>query len=95
VIFAASFQDHYVPYESARAEYAEGLNKDSKRGHIFKRMVQNILGRLKRPQVVRLDLGLKLAKSITNVIGRSAHIKVLDSLELQTLVAYVFADFLD
>lgn len=84
-----------MPFESARVEYAGNLHRDTKRGHVLRRMVQNITGRLKNQELVRVDMSLKLSKSIASVIGRSAHIRVLDCLELQTVMAYVFTEYLD
>jgi hypothetical protein len=40
-------------------------------------------------------MNLKLGKSINSMIGRSAHIKILESLELQTIIAYFFVEYLD
>jgi hypothetical protein len=58
-------------------------------------MVQNILGKLKNQVLIRVDMNLKLGKSINSMIGRSAHIKILESLELQTIIAYFFVEYLD
>lgn len=93
-IVFSSFQDLYVPYESARIEYGDIEVKDKKRSHLFKRMVQNILGRVKGGRIVRVDMNLKQNSSLNSRIGRSAHIRILDNLELQTAIAYFFVEYL-
>ena len=95
VLVFGSFQDLYVPYESARIEYGEVEIKDKKRSHLYKRMVQNILGKLKGGRLIRVDLVLKQNGSLNSKIGRSAHIRILDSLELQMAVGYFFVEYLN
>ena len=84
-----------MPYDSARIEYGDVELKDKKRSHIFKRMVQNILGRIKNKTLIRVDMNLKQNNSLNSFIGRSAHIRILDNIELQTVVTYFFVEYLD
>lgn len=84
-----------MPYESARVEYGNIEQRDKKNGHIFKRMVQNILKRAKHGHIKRVDINLKQAKNLNSFIGRTAHIKILEDLTLQTLFAYFYTDYLN
>lgn len=95
MIVFGSYQDLYVPFESARIEYGDIEIKDKKRSHIFKRMVQNILGRLKYKTLVRVDMNFKQQKNLNSMIGRNAHIRILDTIQLQTIVAYFFKEYLE
>jgi hypothetical protein len=95
MIVFSSYQDLYVPFESARIEYGDIEIKDKKRSHIFKRMVQNILGRLKNKSIIRIDMNFKQQKNLNSMIGRNAHIRILDTLELQAIVAYFFIEYLE
>ena len=95
VIVFSSYQDLYVPFDSARIEYGDIEQKDKKRSHLFKRMVQNLLGKLKHKRLCRVDLNIKPNGSLNSFIGRTAHIRVLDSMELQTVIAYFFREYID
>lgn len=85
----------YIPVESARIEYGDIEQRDKKRSHYFKKMVQNLTTRIKSGRLVRVDMNLKQTGTLNNLTGRQAHIKILDTLELQALVAYCFSEYLD
>lgn len=95
IILFSSYQDLYVPAESARIEYGDIEQRDKKRSHYFKRMVQNLTGRLRNGRLVRVDMNIKQSGTLNNLTGRQAHIKILDTLELQALVVYTFGESLD
>ncbi|XP_064624581.1 protein FAM135A-like isoform X2 [Lineus longissimus] len=83
VLVVASTQDRYVPYHSARIEICKSAVKDSSNtGQIYLEMVNNLLQPiLTKPDVtfVRYDVFHALPNTANSLIGRAAHIAVLDS----------------
>ncbi|XP_032776599.2 LOW QUALITY PROTEIN: protein FAM135A [Daphnia magna] len=83
VILSASAQDRYVPLHSARVEMCRAAVKDpTVLGTIYQEMVHNILGPLMnndKVTVVRYDIHHALPSTANALIGRAAHIAVLDS----------------
>ncbi|VDP84230.1 unnamed protein product [Echinostoma caproni] len=83
VLLVSSPQDRYVPYHSTRIELCKAAVRDSSTlGVVYMEMVTNILQRLiksTRTTVVRYDIHYSLGSSANNLIGRAAHIAVLDS----------------
>jgi hypothetical protein len=84
ILLVGSQQDRYVPYHSSRIELCKAALKDSSGlGAVYVEMVNNIL----QPIVyksdinfIRYDVYHALPSSTTNnLIGRAAHIAVLDS----------------
>lgn len=86
IILASSGQDRYVPFESARIEAGKGEN-----GQI--EMVTSLLSGLVYTKLVRIDVNFGIeGKKIGALIGRSAHILMLDNRSLLTMLAYRYAD---
>ena len=82
VLLAGSSQDKYVPIHSARIELCKAAIKDnSVTGAAYKEMVHNILGKVVDSDVelVRYDIHHALPNNTNSLIGRAAHIAVLDS----------------
>lgn len=82
VLLAGSSQDKYVPIHSARVELCKSAVKDnSVVGEAYKEMVNNILGKVVDSDVelVRYDVHHALPNNTNSLIGRAAHIAVLDS----------------
>eukprot|EP00090_Calanus_glacialis_P010228 TRINITY_DN18611_c0_g1_i1.p1 TRINITY_DN18611_c0_g1~~TRINITY_DN18611_c0_g1_i1.p1 ORF type:complete len:1338 (-),score=331.89 TRINITY_DN18611_c0_g1_i1:1056-4637(-) len=82
VLLAGSSQDKYVPIHSARIELCKAAIKDnSVTGAAYKEMVHNILGKVVESDVelVRYDIHHALPNNTNSLIGRAAHIAVLDS----------------
>ncbi|CAL8081585.1 unnamed protein product [Calicophoron daubneyi] len=83
VLLVSSPQDRYVPYHSTRIELCKAAVRDnSSLGIVYMEMVTNLLQRLiksPRTTVVRYDVHYALGNSTNNLIGRAAHIAVLDS----------------
>ncbi|KAK6178838.1 hypothetical protein SNE40_011333 [Patella caerulea] len=83
VVLVGSSQDRYVPYHSSRIEYCRSAQRDaSLTGKIYKEMVENLL----RPivdapncKLIRYDVFHALPSTANTIIGRAAHIAVLDS----------------
>ncbi|XP_063712196.1 protein FAM135B-like isoform X2 [Symsagittifera roscoffensis] len=84
VLLVSSHQDKYVPPHSARIELCEkAVKDDSLFGRTYRTMVDNILSPIiSKPdlKLVRYDVSFPLSTSAANnLIGRTAHIAVLDS----------------
>jgi len=82
VLLAGSSQDKYVPIHSARIELCKSAIKDgSVIGAAYKEMVNNILGKVidSDVELVRYDVHHALPNNTNSLIGRAAHIAVLDS----------------
>nr|KAG5709617.1 hypothetical protein BaRGS_001667 [Batillaria attramentaria] len=86
VLLVGSCQDRYVPYHSSRIEMCRAAQKDSSVfGKVYQEMVENILMPIvKTPTctLIRYDIFHALPSTANTIIGRAAHIAVLDSEEL-------------
>lgn len=83
ILLCGSVQDFYVPIHSAHIELCNlAVNDYSEHGMAYKEMMRNILERIvNKPNVnlVRYDVHHALASNANTLIGRAAHIAVLDS----------------
>lgn len=83
VLLAGSSQDKYVPIHSARVELCKSAVKDSSvMGSAYREMVTNILNKVVETdtvELVRYDIHHALPNNTNSLIGRAAHIAVLDS----------------
>ncbi|XP_062874124.1 protein FAM135B [Trichomycterus rosablanca] len=82
VVLVASPQDRYVPFHSARIELCRTALKDKTTGPVYTEMIDNLLQPLlKAPQcrVIRQNVFHALPNTANTLIGRAAHIAVLDS----------------
>ncbi|XP_054285656.1 protein FAM135A isoform X2 [Macrosteles quadrilineatus] len=83
VLLCGSSQDRYVPLHSARIELCKAAVKDTcSLGAAYREMVHNILYPIiSKPEVtlVRYDVHHALPNTANSLIGRAAHIAVLDS----------------
>ncbi|XP_069582742.1 protein FAM135A isoform X6 [Ranitomeya imitator] len=82
VVLVSSLQDRYVPYHSARIEMCKTALKDKQSGPVYAEMIQNILLPVLQNQdcnLVRYDVIHALPNTANSLIGRAAHIAVLDS----------------
>ncbi|XP_064082168.1 protein FAM135A-like isoform X2 [Macrobrachium nipponense] len=83
VLLCGSTQDRYVPLHSARIELCRQAIKDnSVMGSAYREMVSNLLQPIiSSPSVtlVRYDIHHALPSTANSLIGRAAHIAVLDS----------------
>ncbi|XP_030075382.1 protein FAM135B [Microcaecilia unicolor] len=93
VVLVASPQDRYVPFHSARIEMCKSALKDKHTGPVYKEMINNLLQPLtevKDCTLIRHSVFHALPNTANTLIGRAAHIAVLDSelfLEKYFLVA--------
>ncbi|KAM9496381.1 protein FAM135B [Clarias gariepinus] len=82
VVLVASPQDRYVPFHSARIELCKSALKDRTTGPVYTEMINNLLRPLMNaPQcrVIRHNVFHALPNTANTLIGRAAHIAVLDS----------------
>ncbi|XP_033606577.1 protein FAM135A isoform X2 [Cryptotermes secundus] len=83
LLLCGSSQDRYVPLHSARIELCKAAVKDtSVQGSAYREMVHNILYPIiSKPEItfVRYDVHHALPNTANSLIGRAAHIAVLDS----------------
>ncbi|XP_053314652.1 protein FAM135A isoform X3 [Spea bombifrons] len=82
VVLVSSLQDRYVPYHSARIEMCKTALKDKQSGPVYAEMIKNILLPVlqnKDCNLVRYDVIHALPNTANSLIGRAAHIAVLDS----------------
>ncbi|KAL9699347.1 hypothetical protein quinque_002788 [Culex quinquefasciatus] len=83
VLLCGSSQDRYVPPHSARLELCKAAVRDqSNLGVVYREMVHNIIApMLARPDLTlaRFDVHHALPHTANALIGRAAHIAVLDS----------------
>ncbi|XP_034057799.1 protein FAM135A isoform X1 [Gymnodraco acuticeps] len=82
VVLVGSLQDRYVPYHSARIEMCKTAVKDKQTGPVYAEMIENLLLPVlqnKDCNLVRFDVIHALPNTANSLIGRAAHIAVLDS----------------
>ncbi|XP_010160157.1 PREDICTED: protein FAM135B, partial [Eurypyga helias] len=82
VVLVASPQDRYVPFHSARIEMCKNALKDRHTGPVYAEMINNLLQPLigaKDCTLIRHNVFHALPNTANTLIGRAAHIAVLDS----------------
>uniref|UniRef100_A0A8C5SQ94 Family with sequence similarity 135 member B n=1 Tax=Laticauda laticaudata TaxID=8630 RepID=A0A8C5SQ94_LATLA len=82
VVLVASTQDRYVPFHSARIEMCKSALKDRHTGPVYAEMINNLLQPVvgaKDCTLIRHDVFHALPNTANTLIGRAAHIAVLDS----------------
>ncbi|XP_077023876.1 protein FAM135B isoform X2 [Tamandua tetradactyla] len=82
VVLVASPQDRYVPFHSARIEMCKTALKDRHTGPVYAEMVNNLLAPLAEAKgctLIRHNVFHALPSTANALIGRAAHIAVLDS----------------
>ncbi|KAK7139455.1 hypothetical protein R3I93_016559 [Phoxinus phoxinus] len=82
VVLVASPQDRYVPFHSARIEMCRTALKDRATGPVYTEMINNLLQPLLSApncRLIRQNVFHALPNTANTLIGRAAHIAVLDS----------------
>jgi hypothetical protein len=93
VAFVGAHQDNYAPFESARIEVQHKALAEPK-GRVYVEMATNILSRVRAEQILRIDCNLKFKKkNLDSMIGRAAHIQMLDNHVLLQMVFNCCAHF--
>lgn len=91
VILCSSFQDRYVPHQSARIEVAEGQRQN--RAELFSEMVKNLLQALEPERFIRVDVDFhQSGLSLDQMTGRSAHLQFISSDHFLRLLIYQFPE---
>ncbi|KAL4501451.1 hypothetical protein ABPG72_021258 [Tetrahymena utriculariae] len=96
IALLSSYQDQYVPFESARIQKCDEASNENQKGRIYNSMVDNLIGQLRTDRIHRIDVNFKIKdnktikKTIDNMIGRSAHIQFLESDALAKTLVYCF-----
>ncbi|KAF3707731.1 Protein FAM135B [Channa argus] len=82
VVLVASPQDRYVPFHSARIEMCKTALKDRTTGPVYTEMINNLLQPVVEAEecrLIRQNVFHALPNTANTLIGRAAHIAVLDS----------------
>ncbi|XP_078073149.1 protein FAM135B [Mustelus asterias] len=82
IVLVASTQDRYVPFHSARIEMCKTALKDRQTGCVYTEMINNLLQPVTETEdctLFRYDIFHALPNTANALIGRAAHIAVLDS----------------
>ncbi len=62
VLLVSSYQDRYVPVESARVELMQKAIDDEKRGAVYIEIIKNILSAIKAERLYRIDMDFMIAE---------------------------------
>ncbi|CAD8175370.1 unnamed protein product [Paramecium octaurelia] len=90
VVVMSSFQDHYVPFQSALIQKIENAN--DQRVQAYNEIVSNILS--KCGKIDRFDINFLITKKkLDKFIGRAAHIEFIDNLILVKMFAYLYDEY--
>lgn len=94
VVFCSSFQDQYVPHDSARVEVSEAGANDPTRGRFYIQMASKILSNIAIERLHRLDVNFHLrGKSLDTLIGRTAHIQFLENEQFLHMLVHMYPEF--
>lgn len=91
VLLFSTYQDNYIPYDSARIEMGAWSNNSGYKTQ--RKMVENILVKLETCNVVRIDLNLKTLKGSEKITGRKAHMIIIEDFLVQTLFVYFYCRY--
>ena len=91
----SSFQDQYVPFDSARIQICGDATRDYKKGNTYIQMVNNLLGKCNKLDILyRLDVNFNIEETnIDSMIGRTAHILFLENEELMKMMVSRYKTF--
>lgn len=96
VALVSSYQDNYAPFESARIEVGPKAANDANKGAFYIEMANNILSRITLKKLYRLDVNFKIkGKSIDTMIGRAAHILMLENEPLIHMILFCCTHFFE
>mmetsp|Transcript_10566 Transcript_10566/g.10577 ORF Transcript_10566/g.10577 Transcript_10566/m.10577 type:complete len:130 (-) Transcript_10566:27-416(-) len=96
IALVSSFQDSYAPFESARIEVGPKAANDQSKGAFYIEMANNILSKITLKKLYRLDVNFKIkGKSIDSMIGRAAHILMLENEPLIQMILFCCTHFFE
>jgi hypothetical protein len=94
VVLVSSAQDGYIPLESARVEFsAEAVaERDKEKGRLYCEMVENMLREEGRYSLHRVEVSAVISEggAIDKLIGRTAHIKLIQDNVILSMLASCF-----
>lgn len=94
LVLLSSYQDQYVPYESARIEISTKVENENKLGYIYGDMARAMLKNVRPEAFTRLDIQFKISeKSLDTLIGRAAHIQFLENQLLMRMLTLAWPEF--
>lgn len=93
VVLVSSSQDEYAPFGSARIEVPEKASKDPEMGNYYIQMAHNLLQKFTMQNLIKFDVHFKLDKSIDSMIGRSAHMQLLENSDFLKMLVYRYPEF--
>lgn len=80
IYLVSSHQDYYAPFESTRIQFCSKSSGQDYKGQIYRKMANNLLGKLTKNSLKRLDCNFVINESnLDSFIGRTAHIQFLDN----------------
>ena len=93
ITLVSSSQDEYAPFDSARIEIPEKASKDPEMGNYYIQMAHNILQKLTTQNIIKIDVHFKLKRSVDSMIGRSAHMQLLENENFLRMLVYKYSEF--
>ena len=60
VCLFSSYQDQYVPFDSARIQICKQANDSNRKGNTYINMANNLLGNLRPKIIYRIDVNFKI-----------------------------------
>lgn len=95
ICLVSSYQDNYVPFESSRIEIRNENVEDNK-ARVHLEMARNILGKVVANKIYRIDVDFTIEKAgIDRMIGRAAHIQMLDNKVLMQMILQCCGSFFE
>mmetsp|Transcript_152085 Transcript_152085/g.265118 ORF Transcript_152085/g.265118 Transcript_152085/m.265118 type:complete len:767 (-) Transcript_152085:174-2474(-) len=91
VVLVSSYQDQYVPYESARVEMCRAKDSGPGKDH-YPAMVKNLLDPVKPDRVFRFDVNFAIPeRNLDAAIGRAAHIRFLECQPIMKMIMHNYS----
>lgn len=97
ILFVSSPQDTYSPHESSRIQVSsKSLESRDKNTDYLSIMAKNLLSGLKVNKITRIDVDMVFEESSMDVmIGRAAHISLIDNYNLVQMLCYRYGHCFD
>ena len=73
----------------------QSTNYNNRKGDVHKKMVENVLAKLRKTNLYKLDVGFNINEAtVSSFIGRTAHIRFLENDALINMLIYRYEDLL-
>jgi len=93
VAVCSSYQDKYVPRDSARIELSAAMSSQQDKGRAYAEMAHNLLSSLAPDRFCRIDADFcDIGVSLDSVTGRSAHLLFVTSEHFLKLLIYQYSE---